>query len=51
MNLKDTFLLPWKAAQRGMRWMVLLMFAGVVIGAIAYSILALRGNVWVTGAR
>ena len=47
MNIKDTLLLPWKTAQTGMRWLVLLMFAAAVIGVTAFSIFSHESDMWV----
>ncbi len=47
MNIKDTFLLPWKTAHTGMCWLVLLMLAAAVIGVTALSIFSHKPDMWV----
>lgn len=47
MNLVDAFLLPWKTAPKGMRWLALVLFVAAAAGATAFAIFSHKPDRWV----
>ncbi|WEN14736.1 hypothetical protein PY254_16105 [Rhodanobacter sp. AS-Z3] len=47
MTIMDALLLPWEMAQKGTRWLALVLFVVAVIGATAFALFAHKPDMWV----